>query len=520
MSATTSEVLAERYVALVEAGRPQEALDFLDKIAEPDANALLWRGYALVNLNRLEEALTAFSSASQLAPDSHIPYAESAKICSRQGDTTTALVLAQQANRLGGETEEIDLIIGQSLYEEGRPADALNVASHMLTRWPKSTAAHNLRGGVLRSIGQTNEAVRAFDQALALDAMDGAVAYNRFALRAPDKNDARLQGLLDASRQELLAGDKHGALAEFALGRALEAHADFDGAFDHYSKGAAFLRRHGTYDEASQLARFEAIKSAFTTPFVRSLSGHGERAGEHVFVVGMPRSGTTLVEQILSSHSQVISAGEVSDFARAAGEIAKAKGRDYPEFVPALEPGDVHRIGQNYSNGLKSRLPPAARIVDKMPGNFLMLGLIRLALPNAKIIHCRRDPLDTCISLFTRVLPSAHGYSHDLGELGRYYRAYRDLMNHWRDVLGGDAFLDVDYEELVGEPTSVSRRIVEYCGLVWDARCLEFYNSSRQVRTASAADVRRPIYKSAIGRAGRYEAHLAPLREGLTGAPR
>jgi tetratricopeptide (TPR) repeat protein len=520
MSATTSHVLAERYVALVEAGRPQEALDLLDKIAEPDANALLWRGHALVSLNRLEEALTAFSSASQLAPDSHIPYGESAKICSRLGDATTALALAQQANRLGGETEEIDFIIGQSLYEEGRPADALNVASHMLTRWPESTAAHNLRGGVLRSIGQTNDAVRAFDQALALDAMDGAVAYNRYSLRAPDKNDATLQGLLDASRLGSLAGDKHGALAEFALGRALEAHADFGAAFEHYSKGAAFLRRHGTYDEAAQLARFEAIKSAFTRSFVRSLSGQGERAGEYVFIVGMPRSGTTLVEQILSSHSQVIAAGEVSDFARAAEEIAKAKGRDYPEFVPVLEPGDVLRIGQLYSNGLKSRLPPAARIVDKMPGNFIMLGLIRLALPNAKIIHCRRDPLDTCVSLFTRVLQSAQNYSYDLRELGRYYRAYLGLMDHWRTVLGADAFLDIDYEELVGDPATMSRRVVEYCGLVWDARCLEFYNSSRQVRTASAADVRRPIYKSAVGRAGRYEAQLAPLREGLAGTPR
>jgi tetratricopeptide (TPR) repeat protein len=507
---------AEDGLTLLKAGRAEEALALLDQIESPDADALLWRGHALRMLGRYEDALQAFSRASQKAPQSGVPYAESAKICDSQGDAATAMTLAARANQLSGESEGMDLIIGTSLYEQGRPLDALNVAAHMLERWPSSAAAHNLRGGVLRSIGRVAEAVDAFDRALALEPTYGAAAYNRYALKAPASDDLVLARLREAALSDSLGDDDRRALIEFALGRAEEVLGNFDVAFAHFKRGAALMRQHVEYDEADALGQFEAVREVFTKDLVQQRSGSGAPAKRHVFVLGMPRSGTTLVEQILSSHPGVVSAGETSDLAASLVIVANERGLRFPEFVTNLGSSEWERLGYLYSSRLTSRYGDAASIVDKMPGNYLMLGAIHLALPNAKIIHCRRDPVDTCVSMFTHVFSLAHSYTYDLAELGRYYRAYQSLMDHWRSVLPSSAFLDVDYEALVADPATWSKLIVAHCDLDWDERCLAFHLSERQVRTASAGDVRRPVYTTAVGSAQRYSKHLEPLRQALS----
>ena len=507
---------AEDGLTLLKAGRAQEALALLDQITNPDADTHLWRGHALRMLGRNEEALQALARASQKAPQSGVPYAESAKICDSQGDPATAMTLAARANQLSGESEAMDLIIGTSLYEQGRPLDALNVAAHMLERWPSSAAAYNLRGGILRSIGRVGEAVDAFDRALALEPTYGAAAYNRFSLKAPASDDRVLARLREAALSDSPGDDDRRVLIEFALGRAEESLQNFDVAFAHFRRGAALMRRRVEYDEADALGQFEAVRKVFTKALVQQQSGNGAPANRHIFVLSMPRSGTTLVEQILSSHPGVVSTGEASDLAASLAILANERGRRFPEFVADLGSSEWERLGYLYSSRITSRHSDSASIVDKMPGNYLMLGAIHLALPSAKIIHCRRDPLDTCVSMFTHVFTLAHSYTYDLAELGRYYRAYQNLMNHWRSVLPSGAFLDVDYEALVADPATWSRRIVAHCDLDWDDRCLAFHVSERQVRTASAGDVRRPVYTTAIGSAQRYSKHLAPLRQALS----
>ena len=502
-------------LAALQAGRGHEALQLLERL-EPSPDAFLWRGLALKLLGKNEDALQAFAEASRRAPKSGVPYAESAKICSEQGDPSTAMTFATRANQLDGESEVMDFIVGTSLYELGRPLDALNVAAHMSMRWPSSTAAFNLRGGVLRSVGRIDEAVEAFDRALEIDPTYGAAAYNRYSLRAPRPNDNALDKLRAASSSSTVAFDENGVLAEYGLGCAEEALGNYDTAFAHFRAGAAQFRKKIQYDEAEMLGQLESTMAVFSDALVRDKSGAGAPSREHIFVVGMPRSGTTLVEQILASHREVTTAGEISDLARSVASTAKDKGSAFPEFVSNLEGRDLERLGYLYSSTVKARHPQASRILDKMPSNFLLIGLIHLALPNAKIIHCRRDPLDTSVSIFTHFFAKGISYSYDLAELGRYYRGYQRLMDHWRSVLPSGALLDVDYESLVKDPETTSRRIVDYCSLEWDQRCLEFYNSARQVRTASAAEVRRPIYNTAIGSAHKYDAFLEPLREALS----
>jgi hypothetical protein len=247
---------------------------------------------------------------------------------------------------------------------------------------------------------------------------------------------------------------------------------------------------------------------------MRSNEGVGGPSRAPVFIIGMPRSGTTLVEQILASHPQVFGAGEIADFEKAAAGLGGvvAEALHSPEAVSLISADQFRRLGASYVERLAAVAPAgAARITNKTPGNFVLAGLIHLALPNARLIHISREPADTCLSCFSSLFVGNLPYAYDLGELGRYYRAYEALMAHWREALPRGVMLDVRYEELVADLEGQARRIVGHCGLEWDARCLDFHQNRRQVRTASAAQVREPIYKSSVGRWRRYEPFLGPL---------
>jgi hypothetical protein len=226
-----------------------------------------------------------------------------------------------------------------------------------------------------------------------------------------------------------------------------------------------------------------------------------------VFVVGMPRSGSTLVEQILASHPLVFGAGELV----ALPGLVTGRSSPYPDFVPGLTPAALARLGRLYLERLPEVPTGCLRITDKLPGNFLYLGLIHLILPNARIIHTVRDPVDTCVSCFSKLFHHDLKFSFDLGELGRYYRWYQALMAHWHRVLPPGTILDVRYEAVVEDLETEARRLIASCGLAWDERCLDFHRTVRTVRTASAVQVRQPLFRSSLERGQRYRACLAPL---------
>src|ERR1019366_7345017 len=220
----------------------------------------------------------------------------------------------------------------------------------------------------------------------------------------------------------------------------------------------------------------------------------GESSDLPIFVLGMPRSGTTLTEQIIASHPGVFGAGELFDMIHIAQRKEKAEDPEFPESAKIMTPAVMKEMGRKYVEGLKVRDPKARRITDKMPANFLHIGLIHLILPNAKIIHVNRNPLDTCISCFTRLFAHNQNQTYDLNELGRYYRGYSDLMTHWRKVLPKGSFYDIQYEALVDDTETEAKRLIEYCGLEWSDSCLAFHENKRNIRTASLHQVRQPIY--------------------------
>jgi hypothetical protein len=255
--------------------------------------------------------------------------------------------------------------------------------------------------------------------------------------------------------------------------------------------------------------------------FLRVMSGRGSTSNVPVFIVGMPRSGSTLVEQILASHPGVFGCGERPYFEQSLNAARRNAGvRDpgnNPEANRRYDQAWIGALAEEYLRTLTADSPAAMRITDKTLGNFNYVGLIHLALPNARIIHIQRDPLDTCLSCFSKLFTDAAYYLYDLAELGTYYRHYEQLMAHWRDVLPPGVMIDVRYEDLVDDLEGQARRMIDHCGLEWDDACLAFHRTERVVRTASQTQVRQPLYSRSVGRAERYVTMLRPFIEALAG---
>ena len=371
-------------------------------------------------------------------------------------------------------------------------------------------------------LGRIDEAKVAIETAITLAPLRTRPYYHLalFKHMTPDEPHLRAMEKL-AQNMSSLDADEQIDL-NFALAKAYADIGDHKRSFARLADGAALKRKKALYDEAAEFSRFERIRKTFTGELMHSYAGLGDPSLAPVFIIGMPRSGTTLIEQILASHPKVFAAGEREDFAKAVDELHRitGNGSPFPETT-AMSGPHLRRLGASYLQRIGAAASTADRITDKMPGNFLYAGYINLALPNARIIHARRDPMDTCFSCFSQSFgDDSLPYTYDLGELGRFYRAYEALMAHWREVLPPGAMLEVQYEEVVADLEGQARRIVAYCGLEWDARCLDFHRTERPVRTASMAQVRQPIYTSSVGRWRPYQAFLGPLRAALELDPR
>jgi hypothetical protein len=304
----------------------------------------------------------------------------------------------------------------------------------------------------------------------------------------------------------------------FALAKAYDDLGQHDCSFCHQLKGNALKRRQIVYDEGNTLGMFARTRAIFDKQLMHRMRTVGEPSPLPVFIVGMPRSGTSLAEQILASHPKVFGAGEFPDFpelATAALRPRNSRETSFPEVIPHISADQFRTLGERYCKQLAALAPTATRITDKMMINFRFTGLINLALPNARIIHTRRDPVDTCLSCFSILFTGSQPHTYDLAELGRYYRAYDRLMAHWREVLPEGAMLEVRYEELVADLEGQARRMIAHCGLEWDPACLNFHKNDRPVRTASALQVRQPIYQTSVGRWRPQDELLGPLLEGL-----
>lgn len=372
----------------------------------------------------------------------------------------------------------------------------------------------NLAAMLVR-LGQMDDAVRRCKQALALNPLNVNALRNlarakKFAAADPDLMAFRqaIRGAATWTREQ-----RTGFF--FAWGKVLDDAGQFDDAFLCFDNGNRLRSEDRPYDPDLFTQLVENLQACFPRRRIDELRAAGDSDASPVFILGMPRSGTTLAEQILASHPRVHGAGELSvwrDVLRP--RLGGALTRHYPAWLDALDPEEVAAVGADYL-GRRPPAPRAWRVVDKMPGNFLHIGLIRLALPNARIIHCVRDPMDIGLSCLQKNFTEGQRFSYRQDWLGRRIRDYTRLMEFWREVFPGQ-WLDLPYEALVSEPEHWTRRLVDFVGLPWDDACLDHRGIERVVQTASAWQVRQPVYRSAVARWRAYEAHLGPLAQELS----
>lgn len=507
--------------ALTGLKRPEEAVRHCEtalsiRSSDPDAHNNL--GVALHALGRNEEAAAHYRQALALRPQ----YPEA---LNNLGNAVLALGHPEQAAEYYKGALEIrpryanaHNNLGNAFLAVDRFEDAVREYEAALTIRPIYPEALNNMGDALRALGNIAQAVAAYSKAISLSPTRATFYWNIAHLKRFQADDVEFTAMKQlACRIHRLTTDDQVQL-HFALGKAYSDLGDRDRSFSHLMSGNALQRRQIHYDEHETLRRFDRIREVFAPERLRQLQGCGHPSPVPVFIVGMPRAGTTLIEQILASHPHVFGAGELLELEKLASGIRGADGRPFPEAVPTISGEEMRRLGAAYLSVVRAKAPHAARVTDKLPGNFLFVGLIHLMLPNARIIHARRDPRDTALSCFSLLFPKGQEHTYDLAELGRYIRAYERLMDHWNSLLPDSVMLEVQYENLVQDLEAESKRIISHCRLPWDDSCLGFHRTKRPVKTASAAQVRMPIYRTSIGRWREYRDFLEPLLRVLDNA--
>ena len=547
--------------ALQSQGRSQEAYETYSRalqIRPAYPEALNNRGLVQDALGKSELAIKDFNSALKLDPRDKLALSNLGRCHLNQGEAAKAAPYFEKALTVdpGYPGAVKGLAAAYHILERG---DKLAYVCQQLVAYAPNVAATWVEfGAALVTLNKRAEAEKHFAKALELapDDADIPLRMARAWLEAGDLDaanaalakavelkprsiyvldmvtllkktvlgDGTLEKLTGLAADEKLMDLQQRAVLHFALGKALSDLGDNERAFFHVLDANQHQRARRRYDEAKSLRTIATTAKLFSPDILKRCRNTGNTAKAPIFILGMPRSGSTLVEQILAGHKHVRALGELKAMDEAIGALESKKDSPFPDWLPSLDREDIALLADRYLSRLwelaqAQGVPaggPQLRLVDKMPGNFHYVGLIHLALPNAKIIHTRRDPLDTCLSCFEKYFEGLP-YTNDLGELGRFYHHYEKLMAAWTRVLPPASFLDVDYHAVVTDFETSVRRILAYCDLEWDDACLAFHKAERSVRTASAAQVRQPLYTTSLKRWRPSDEILRPLLEGLRG---
>jgi tetratricopeptide (TPR) repeat protein len=470
-------------------------------------------GNSFQSQGNLVAAEQAYRAAADLRPDYAEAYNNLGVALAAQGKLGDAAAQYERAVSLRPELAEAHYNLGQVRQNQMRFEEAAASYEQAVTLNPSYAEAHSNLGNVRKWQGRFDEASAQYKRALTIRPDDGETLFNRVESKRVSAGDPDLKAL-----ERLVAqGDRQSpgmlALLQFALAKALDDTGDYASAFESLLKANTLRRSHVYYDETLARGLLRRTAEIFDASLLARLEGQGNESTAPVFIVGMPRSGSTLVEQILGSHPQVQPGGELMALSEVLGSLPGADGAlvAHPDYGPLLDGASVRRFAEAYLARLPALAPGETLFTDKFLHNFMYLGMIRLMFPKARIIHTFRDPADTCLSCFTKHFTDGLNFAYDLGELGRYYRYYAQLMDHWRSVLPPGAMHEVAYEDVVADLEGEARRLLDYCGLPWDERCLSFHETRRPVVTSSVFQVRKPLYRDSLHRWRRYEPYLGPL---------
>ncbi len=498
---SADRILAEAYAAH-QSGRHHDAERLYQKVLRSnprDAEARNLLGLLYLHRQRFDESARQIRRALAVSPGNPQSHYNLGAALMGSGDTQAAIAAFRKACTIDPGNKAARGALSLALNDAGAscadPQDAMDHYREALkVDAGNAHAAINL-GNLQEQTADFEAAEVSFRMAIAAQP-DFADAHFQLAhLKQHQSDEADIKAMIALFGA---AADKDKALLAHGIAKALEKLERYDEEFEWLSKAHAIKQRLEPFDEQRSRRQFAALRSIAASDLPA-----GSRGEDLVFVVGMPRSGTTLAEQILASHPAIHGAGEVMSVADLA-------------VSPALATEELENMAQTAAKRIRSNSPCATLAVETTPENFLHLGKIALLFPRAKIVHCIRDPLDTCLSIYQHPLTSSHAYAHDLATLGRYYLEYRQLMSHWQAVIPNPVF-DLHYESVVRDLEATVRELLEFCDVAFDPACLEFHQTHRQVKTPSAGQVRQPIYSSSIGRWRRYARELQPLRDVISG---
>lgn len=515
-----SEARADLALLLMMSGRSEDSLPHwrarLEQVPE-DAPALHNLGKALADCSRFAQAAEAFERALAIDPALAGTYATYARTMAQAGDPERAETLWRRALGLDPKMQAAYLGLGELLFHQAKLEECLETYRAGVQAVPDSPDLHMGFGQMLEDFGDKSGGEREFRKALELRPgwvfpVEGLLTLLRAEASDEDLMEARAI-LADVDRPP-----RDHAMAGYGLGKALDARGDVNGAFEAWNAANSARRAQvGEFNSASLEQRVDRNIATFDKAFFNARRDWGVDDPRPVFVVGMPRSGTSLIEQIIAAHPDAYGYGELTDIAQIASNLPKGAGtvQRWPEAASALSRDLVETAAQRYMNALQARhATQSSRLVDKAPMNFFYLGLIALMFPRAHVVWCRRDPRDTCVSIYAENFALSQRHSTDLRDLGFYYRQYSRLMRHWTEVLDLTIH-EARYEAVTANPEAESRALIDALGMDWDENCLRFYEDERPVLTPSRWQVRSPIYRGAVARWKRYGEHLDPLISAL-----
>lgn len=521
LSPENPELFNNLGTALHRQGRAGEAAAAFEAAAGAAPTfAMAWAnlGAALSDEGRLEDALEACRKAQTLQPDYAAPFYTEGGILMETGDVDGAEAAYRRFNELAPRQSKGPAALATLLSETGRADEASTRLEQALADDPGSALLYQAMGSLLARQGESEDAVAHLQKAIGLDP-DLSIAY--FELVESGKvtfDDSALAHMTGMLRRTDVRDDQKVRL-NFALALHYDRADDTAQAATYIASGNQLRKSVSAglghvHDQDWAEMRAAEVKRLFTRTFIEDRQSMGLDDPTPIFVVGLPRSGTTLVERIIASHSRAAAAGEVRWMEQTVERLTAAE-PPYPGSVAEMSESDIHDLGHGYLDHLRNTAGEHERIVDKLPFNFHRLGFISILFPRAKIIHCRRDVRDSGLSCYFQNFGEHMPWTNDLADMGNYIRLYREIMAHWATVLP-EPYLELDYEELVGDPEPQTRRLLDYLGLDWENACLDFHKQAGTVQTASLWQVRQPIYRSSVNRWQRYETLLRPLLDQLT----
>jgi tetratricopeptide (TPR) repeat protein len=470
-----------------------------------------------MKLNILHDAEFLLESALKLEPENNllrIDYIEALRKRQKIEAAHAEVLTLHKANPDNVHFESLYAVLCMQMGDYDK---AIQLFDKILTKIPGDPVTLTSKGHALKTCGNTQEAIASYRDATQSSSAYGEAWHSLANLKTVKFSDTDITKMLaQLENDELKFMDR--VYINFTLGKAFEDAEEFDQAFSHYAAGNKAKKAQTRYFAEQMTDEFEYQKKVFTKQFVSDRKNFGHSAPDPIFVVGLPRAGSTLLEQILSSHSQVDGTLELPNVLALVNDLRRGGNMTgdnlYPSILETLDTDKYREFGEAYIRDTKVHRQDAPFFIDKMPNNFRHIGLIKLMLPNAKIIDARRHPMGCCFSGYKQLFAEGQAFSYDLNDAGQYYRDYQSLMDTWQAIFP-DQILHVQYEDVVNDFEAQVRRILDYCGLPFEEACLSFYKTERAVRTPSSEQVRQPIYRGGIDQWKNFEAHLDPLKESL-----